>query len=429
MVDTLMIGQLGDIPLSSVGMAGQWSWLMGLVLFGLSSGSAVFISQYWGVGDRKRIDEIYGIMLLHTLAVTVIFTAVGLFASEQVISLFNRDATIVKTGSSYLRVVCLSYIAQAFSYTFATLLRSTENVKLPMYAGLFSACLNVFFNYALIFGKFGMPEMGVEGAAVATVISTWFGPIFIFIVSMRHHTIIRAPLRSIFGFTKSTLLHYYSVSWPVIFNESLWGLGTVCYNIVFGNMGYEHYAAVIIYRTVEGIFFVFFLGLCSACSVITGKAIGAGHIEEAKRDGKRFITLMVGIACILGLTVVLLRPLLIWIFNMSGNLTATTVESAMGILLIYGLEMPLRQIPYIVIVGLFRPGGDTMVGMLYDIMFVWLFSLPLTILSAFVFKLSFTAVFAVMLFAEDTIKSFFCIKRFLSYKWIKPLTEQGKNAV
>lgn len=429
LVDTLMVGQLGDIALSSVGMAGQWSWLMGLVLFGMSSGSAVFISQYWGVGDRKRINEIYGIMMINTLLVTVVFTLVGLLAPGAVVSLFNDNAEVVQTGASYLRVASISYIAQAFSYTFSTLLRSTENVKLPMYAGLFSATLNIFFNYALIFGKFGLPELGIEGAALATVISSWFSPIFVFIVSMRTRTIVRAPIRELFSFSRRTFFGFYRVSWPVIFNESLWGLGTVCYNIVFGRLGYEHYAAVTIYRTIEGIFFVFFLGLCTASSVLIGKAIGAGHIKEAERDGKRFTVLMVVIAALLGGVIILLRGGLVSLFNLTGNITQTTVDSAMGILAVYAAELPLRQIPYILIVGLFRPGGDTVTGMKYDLMFVWLFALPLTIIAAFVIKLPFVAVFAVMLCAEDIPKSALCIRRFVSRKWIMPITEEGKRAM
>lgn len=429
LVDMLMIGQLGDIALSGVGMAGQWNWLMNLVLFGLSSGSAVFIAQFWGIGDIKKIRGIYGVLLSHSMAVALVFFLVGFIFPESVVKLFNNNSSVVQTGSAYLRIVCFSYLGIALSGSFSTLLRSTENVRLPMYAGLFSTALNAILNYGLIYGKLGFPEMGVRGAAIATCISAWSGTLIIFTVSLWKKTIIIAPLRDIFGFGRDLLVRFYKVSAPVILNESLWGLGTVCYNIVFGHLGYEHYAAVTIYRTVEGITFVFFIGLCNACCVMVGKSIGAGYPEKAYMDARRFAILIPILSVFVGTAVILLRVPVITLFNLSGSITKTTVNSAMGILFIYGAELFMRNIPYIMIVGIFRSGGDTVTGMKYDLIFVWCVALPLTVISAFLLKLPFVVVFAVMLITEDTLKVLLCLLRFKSKKWIRPLTDEGKIAV
>ncbi len=428
LVDTLMVGQLGDISLSGVGMAGQWSWLLNLVLFGLSSGSAVFIAQFWGVGNIKKIHNIYGIMLLHSVAVAFLFFLVGLVLPERVVGLFNGTPAVVETGSAYLRIVCFSYAGAAFSSSFSTLLRSTENVRLPMYAGLFSTVLNAVLNYGLIYGKMGLPEMGVRGAALATCISAWAGPAIIYIVSLRKKNIVIAPLRAVFGFGRELLLRFYKISTPVILNESLWGLGTVCYNIIFGRLGYEHYAAVTIYRAVEAIAFVFFIGLCNACCVMVGKSIGAGYLEKAYTDARRFTILVPVLAVFVGAAIILLRGPVIGLFNLSGSITQTTIDSARGILFVYGAELFMRNIPYILIVGVFRSGGDTVTGMKYDLILVWCVALPLTILSAFVLKLPFVAVFAVMLITEDTLKVILCLFRFRSKKWIRPLTDEGRAA-
>lgn len=428
LVDTIMVGQLGDVALSGVGMAGQWSWLMNLVLFGMSSGSAVFIAQYWGVGDIKKIHGIYGVMLLHSAAVAILFFLVGFIVPRSVVGLFNSTPAVVETGSAYLRIVCFSYLGFALSSSFSTLLRSTENVRLPMYAGLFSTALNTVLNYGLIYGKMGLPEMGVRGAAVATCISVWAGSIIIFTVSVWKKTIVIAPLRNVFGFGRILLMRFYKVSAPVILNESLWGLGTVCYNIIFGRLGYENYAAMIIYRTVEGIAFVFFVGLCNACCVMVGKSIGAGYLEKAYTDARRFTVIVFFMAVSVGTAVILLRGSFTGLYNLSGLITQTTVDSAKGILFVYGAEMFMRYIPYILIVGVFRSGGDTVTGMKYDLLLVWCVALPLTIISAFVLKLPFVMVFAVMLTTEDTLKVILCLLRFRSKKWIRPLTDEGRAA-
>lgn len=427
-VDTLMIGQLGDIELSSVGMAGQWSWLMSLVMFGLNSGGSVFISQYWGVRDIKKIRGVFAIMFWHILGISLIFGAVGFFAPRAVVSLFNSTPEIVTAGASYLAIAAFSYFGIALNNVFSTLLRSTESVKLPMYASAVATVANAVLDYGLIFGAFGLPAMGIQGAALATVISSWISPAIVLAVSIRQHNILIMPMREFFGFGKTLLFRFYRISAPVVFNESMWGLGTMLYNVIFARLGYENYAAITILRTVEGVPFVFFVGLCNACCVMVGKSIGRGERDEAIQNARRFAVLVPMTALGLGLCVVALRPLIIAMYSNGGNLTDVTISAAMGILLVYGLEMGLRNIPYIQIVGIFRSGGDTKTGMKFDLLCLWCISLPLTFLSAFVFKLPFVAVYTVMLAAEDLLKVVLCLRHFISRKWIKPITEQGIEA-
>lgn len=429
LVDTIMIGQLGDVPLAAAGMAGQWSWLMSLVMFGLCSGSSVFIAQYWGVGDVKKIRGIYGILLSHMTLVSLIFFAVALISPEWVIRLFNDTPEVIENGAAYLRIAAFSYPAIALNNSFSTVLRSTENVKLPMYVSGLSTAANALLNWCLIFGKLSMPALGIRGAAIATVISAWLAPLLLLAISACKRNILIVKLRELFGFGRQTLFRFYKISSPVILNESLWGLGTMIYNMIFGHLGYENYVAVTILRTVEGIGFVFFIGLCNACGVMVGKSIGSGEPEQAKSDARRFALIVPLLSAVVGGTVILLRPAIITLFNMSGGLSDSSRAAAMGIFLAYGLELGLRNIPYITIVGIFRPGGDTLTGMKMDIGCVWFFALPLTALAAFVLKLPFIAVYAVMLLSEDVIKCVLCVRHFLSYRWIRPVTEQGQRRI
>ncbi len=423
LVDTIMIGQLGDIPLSAVGMAGQWSWLMGLVMFGLNSGSAVFISQYWGAGDRKGIKNIFGLMLVNTVSVGILFMICGLVLPEQIIMLFNDTPEVVKEGASYLRVAAFSYIGVALNNSFSTLLRSTENVRLPMYASGASTLVNALLNYSFIFGFGPIPAMGVPGAALATVISSWVSPLFVIIVSIKQKNILVMKPPECFGFSRKLIGRFYRISTPVIFNESLWGLGMVIFNIIYGRLGYENYAAVTIHRTVEGICFVFFVGLCNACCVMVGKSIGSGDIVRAKNDSRRFMSVMPIVSFAVGMILILLRPGIITLFNLQGKLTEQTISSAMGIMMVYGLEIAIRNVGYIGVVGIFRSGGDTTSGVKYDLLCQWCISLPLTLIAAFVLDIPFVLVYLVTLLGEDIAKSILCIRHFKSYKWIKPLAK------
>lgn len=423
LVDTVMVGQLGDVALSSVGMAGQINWLMTLFLFGVASGASVFFAQYWGAGHIGGIHKVFGISAAAVTVVSFVFMLAGLFASGGLIGIFNRTPEVVESGSAYLRIACLSYPATALNICFGTVLRSTERVRLPMYTCMFSAVLNAALNYALIFGNLGFPRLGVRGAAVATVVSSWAGVILLFAVAVRTDTVMRARPADIFGFDGAMLGKFVRVASPVIINESMWGLGTLIYNVIFARLGYENYAAVTMCRTVESIFFVFFVGLCNACCIMVGKSVGAGMRARAMEDSRRFAVIVPLLALATGALVAVFRSGIIYVFDFTGSLSPATISTAEKIILVYAAELCLRMIPYIQIVGIFRSGGDTLSGMRYDLFNVWCVALPLTAVSAFVLKIPFAAVFAVMLFGEDITKTVMCVRRFRSMKWIKPVTE------
>ena len=427
LIDTLMVGQLGDVALSAVGMAGQWSWLLNIALFGVISGTSLYISQYWGVRDIDGIHRTYGIALTSALLISAVFTLLGLFLPGGIVSVFNRDPAIIDAGSAYLSIAALSYPAVAMSNILSTVLRSTERVRLPLVVSGFTAVANALFNYTLIFGKFGAPEMGVRGAALATVISSWMGPLLILLISFcQKNILITSPAR-LFRFKRAQVGAFYRRAAPIILNESLWGLGTLIFNVIFANLGYEYYAAVTIHKTFENIAFVFFVGFCNACSIMVGKSIGAGKIERGVMDSRRFAMIIPAVSVIAGLLIILFRAQLVSIFNMGGNISELTQRTAQTILLIYALELPMRNIPYIMIVGIFRPGGDTVTGMKLDLFSQWLLSIPATFLAAFVLRLPFVAVFATMYLFEDYLKSFLCLRYFISDRWVKPVTEAGKK--
>jgi putative MATE family efflux protein len=425
LVDTIMVGQLGDLSLSAVGMAGQFGWFLNMITFGMCSGAAVFISQYWGAKDTTGIRRTYGIAVVSVCLISALFFVIGLLFPEGVVRIFNREPDVVEAGAAYLRIACWSYLATGVNMVFCIVLRSTENVKLPMYVSLVTTVLNAFMDYGLIFGAFGMPEMGIRGAALATVISAWAGPVLILAVSAIQRNMLISPIKELFGFNKRSIAEYYEKATPVIINETLWGLGTLLFSVIFANLGYQYYAAVTIFRTFENISFVFFIGLCSASSIMVGKNVGAGHIKRAVEDSRRFVLFVSLCSVLTGVLIIIFRFQLASVFNLSGSITPETLKLTASLLLVYGIELPMRNLPYILIVGTFRPGGDTRIGMKLDLLSLWLCSVPLTTLAAFVFKLPFIAVFAIMYAAEDYLKAILCVKYYFTYNWLRPVTDQG----
>ena len=425
LVDTIMVGQLGDLSLSAVGMAGQFGWFLNMITFGMCSGAAVFISQYWGAKDTAGIRRTYGIAVVSVCLISALFFVIGLLFPEGVVRIFNREPDVVEAGAAYLRIACWSYLATGVNMVFCIVLRSTENVKLPMYVSLVTTVLNAFMDYGLIFGAFGMPEMGIRGAALATVISAWAGPVLILAVSAIQRNMLISPIKELFGFNKRSIAEYYAKATPVIINETLWGFGTLLFSVIFANLGYQYYAAVTIFRTFENIAFVFFIGLCNASSIMVGKNVGAGHIKRAVEDSRRFVLFVSLCSVLTGVLIIIFRFQLASVFNLSGSITPETLKLTASLLLVYGIELPVRNLPYILIVGTFRPGGDTKIGMKLDLLSLWLCSVPLTTLAAFVFKLPFIAVFAIMYAAEDYLKAILCVKYYFTYNWLRPVTDQG----
>ena len=209
----------------------------------------------------------------------------------------------------------------------------------------------------------------------------------------------------------------------------MWGMGTVAYNIIFSNIGYEEYAAITIVRTFENLSFCFYMGLCSACCVMVGKSIGAGEIREGIRCSKRFMILMPLTSATVGTLIVLFRVPLVSLFNLGSNISSYTLNTAQYLMIIGAVWAIMRNIPYLTVVGIFRPGGDTTMSMLTEIGALWLFAVPMTYLSANVWHLPFLAVYAIMYLCEDLPKAVIFLTYWRSGKWIRPVTDAGRQGL
>ncbi len=429
LVDTMMVSRLGDEALSAVGMAGQWGWLALLLGFGLCSGMSVFVSQYWGIRDLKGIRRVLGIGLVSCVLLAAVFLAVALAVPEFVIGLFNKNEAVVRLGREYLVIACFSYPAVALTNVMSTVLRNTERVKLPMYVSFLTTIVNALANYGLIFGKFGLPEMGVRGAALATCISSWMGPVLLLSFSLAEKNLLSGPVRELFAFGRKNLALFFRRALPVVANEGMWALGILILNMVYSNMGHEYYAGMTIFKTFADLAFAFYVGLGNACVIMVGKAVGQGFIREGVRDATRFTVLTSLAGLVVGGTLISFHKSLISIFAMGDTLSSVTLQTAAAVTVFCSLEVILRNIPYVQVVGVFRSGGDTLKGMIYDLGSLWAIGIPCALLAAHVFHLPFLGVVMAAYLGEDIPKCILCLLHFRSRKWLKPVTREGQKGV
>lgn len=418
MVDTVMVGELGETQIAAVGLANQFFFLFSLLLFGINSGTSIFISQFWGKKDILNIRRVLGIALLSGGILSLIFTFIALIAPEMVLKIFTEDRNVIKFGIGYLRIVSLSYLitAVSFSYSFAS--RSIGHAKLPMTVSGVSLIANTVLNYLLIFGKFGFPQMGVEGAALATLISRVVEVILIVGIIYYKRYALACRVKEMFDLSSSFILKFFKTTIPVILNEGFWSLGMTMYSAAYARIGTGAVAAVQISNTVQNIFMVIFFGLGNACAVMIGNKIGAGKNETAIEYAKKFSILGPSLGIFMGLALILSSRLVLKLFNVSSSVN----DDALKILFILALFMAIKVFNIILVVGILRSGGDTRFSMFLEMGSVWLIGVPLAFLGALVWKLPIYMVVA-LVSVEEIVKALVGIPRVVSKKWVKNVVD------
>ena len=417
MIDTIMIGQLGHKEIAAVGLANQVFFLFNLFLFGINSGAAIFTAQYWGKNDRTNIHRVQGISLVSGLAVTLIFTGLSYAIPETLLRFFTADPNVIALGSGYLKIVAVSYIPTMVSFAYASVLRSTGQVILPLKINGIAILSNTFLNYLLIYGNWGLPRLEVNGAAVATVIARLVETAAILITVYRYNMVPAASWSQLTAFSFSFVKKFFQTTIPVILNESLWAGGVTMYTAVYARMGTEIIAAINISATVERIAMVLFFGMAQACAVMVGHKIGAGDNETAFRYAKRFSLLGPSIGIIITILLMISIPWILSFYQVDKdvlNLTAAIIR-------IFAMTIPVRIFNLILIVGILRSGGDTRFSLIIDTAGLWLIAVPLVFVSGLVWKFPAHWVY-LMTASEECFKFILGIIRLYSKRWIHNLT-------
>ena len=423
-LDVLMVGQLGETSIAALGLANQVYFLLQLLLFGVSSGAAIFTAQYWGVRDVANIRRVLGICLSITIPAAVLFTTAAVFFPGAVLRFYTNDPAVIALGSQYLRIVGVSYVLFAVSFSYSAILRSTEQVKLPMLVSAMALILNSLLNYALIFGNFGLPEMGVRGAALGTSISRGMEFFVMVFFTYRLKTPAAARLREMMGFDFAFFKRTLQVSMPAAVNEVLWSLGITTYNSVYAHIGTESIAAMNIANTIESMAFVVFMSLANGAAIMIGNKIGAGHEEVAREYAGRFLKLGILGALITGAILIVVREPILLLYN----ITPESARYASNILLIFSLLMWVKVSNLMIFIGILRSGGDTRYALLAEALAIWLIGVPMALVGGFVLKLPVYWVY-LMVFSEEFVKLVVVYRRYRTGRWIHNLVREPEPVV
>jgi putative MATE family efflux protein len=418
-LDLMMVGQLGDLPVAAMGLADQIFFLLELLMFGIANGSAVLMSQFWGVKDVKGIRNVLGLCLGLSLGGSLLIGGAAVLFPRQILSIYSNDAIVQELGSQYLRVVGFSYIAVAFTSSFNAILRSVHHVKLPMTVIACSLALDVLLCYALIFGRFGLPAMGLMGAAFGISIARVVEGVAMVVAAYLTHTPAAASFGELTGASPALVQKFIKVSMPVVVNEIVWSLGFTMYKVAYAHINTDSIAAINIISTIEELTFVPFVGMIFGSAVLIGNNIGAGNINKANTYAKRTIFLCVFGALILGGVILLNVDRILYLYNIS----PITKEYARNTLLVFASLFWIRVINMAVIVGIIRSGGDTRFSLITELCTMWLVGVPLAFLGVFVFHLPVYWVYCLVLL-EEVVKALVGLTRFISKRWIHDLVRQ-----
>ena len=417
MVDTIMVGKLGETEIAAVGIANQYFFFFVMILTGLSAGCSVFIAQFWGKRDLRNIKRILGIGLSSAVLFSLLFVILGFLFSKEIIALFNTDPLVTALGAEYLRVVLISYLFTAITFIYCSALRSVEKAISPMVISACALLINIFFNYMLIFGKFGAPALGVKGAAFATVIARAVELVLLVVVIYSRNKELTASINELLDFTFAYVKKAYRIILPVILDDLIYGLGCVAYVAVYGRMGTQSVAATQICNTINELFLIVAFGLSGAAAVMVGNSIGAGEEQLSKNYTQRFSLLAVMTGMGIGLLLAVVSPVILGYFNISG----TVRHAAQIILYIMSATFFIRVLVIMFIVGILRGGGDAKQAFFIETFTMWVIGVPLTILGAFVFHLPVYFVYAFSV-VEEICKMFLCFIRLKTGKWLKNVT-------
>lgn len=415
-VDILMLGYVGQDELSAVSLANQFAFLLFGLLYGLNSGITILASQYWGKGDTDSIQTVTGIAMKIITSVTVLIFALCQIVPERLMQIYTSDALLIEMGGRYLRIASFSYIFWGISGSYESMLRSVERAAASTVITSSAIVVNVTLNAVFIFGLLGAPKLGIVGVALATVISraTEF---LLCIADAARGKLFRIKPRLFVAHHKELFGDFLKYSLPALINDGSWTLAFSTYSIIMGHLSSDVVAANSVASTVRDLFSVFAFALGSGASVMVGIEIGKNELEKAKNEGDLFCWLSLTVGIVTGLLLLASRRLVIGFFLLSD--TATGYLNTMLIISSYHIIGEVMNT--LIIAGLLRAGGQTRWGMKCDIITMWLVSVPLGFISAFVLKLPPMWVYFVICL-DEFWKIPFVLRYYKSYQWIQNIT-------
>ncbi|MCI9009014.1 MAG: MATE family efflux transporter [Lachnospiraceae bacterium] len=415
--DVVMLGKVGETALSSGSLAGQVQFVMSLMIFGMTSGASVLTAQYWGKKEIQTIEKVFSMTLCLALSAGVLFFIASEFFPEQIMHIFSSETDVIEGGASYLRIVAFSYPMSAFCTGYLYLMRSIERAKIGTAVFACSLVANVLMNAVFIFGLLGMPALGVRGAALATLLSRCLEFALVVFYMWKINRQVRIRRTYFFRWDGLLLRDFLVLSIPVVLNETLWGAGMSANAAILGQLGSPAAAANSVVRVIRELVMVMSVGLSAATSVLVGKAIGEKRLTMAETYARRMVILSIGVTCCASLAMFSLRHVI------AGALTLgpEAKDYLLFMLVVLAVYSLCQSVSCPVIVGVLRAGGDTRFGLILEGCALWVGSILMGWIGAFVLHLPVKGVF-VLLMLDEFIKLPFAAWRYRSKVWLRDVT-------
>ena len=404
LVDNVMVGRLGTESMSGVAIVNQLLFVFNLAIFGGISGASIYGAQFYGKGDHDGVRYAFRFKIIFSLIVTVAAIIGFSVLNEPLISLFLTEsesggdiAYTLSEAKSYLQVMLIGLVPFALSQTYASTLRETGETFSPMVASSMAILMNLVLNYCLIFGNFGMPRLGVVGAAIGTIISRYVEAIFLIVrtqIYRKKFIFIQKAFRSLyipFDIVKKILI----TGSPLILNEILWSLGTTMINQSYSTRGLMVVAATNITSTVWNLFSVVMFAMGTAVSIIIGQLLGADRIEEAKDTDNKLLFFTVVLHVFIGGLIILAAPYIPEIYNVEPEVKALTTS----LLRVAGAALPIHAFAHVTYFTL-RSGGKTFITFLFDCIYTWVIPLPIAFILCRKTLLSIVAIYFCVQFID-----------------------------
>lgn len=412
--DVIMLGYVGQTAIAASSLAEQIQFIIVMVATGLSSGLVMLAAQYWGKKDVQSIKILHGAALRISASFGIVFTIGAMFFPELLMKIFTNEEPLIKEGARYLRAVSLSYLFFSISQIFQAGFKSIERVKSVTIITTVALLLNIGLNAVFIFGF----KMGIIGVGIATTIAR-FIEMVLCIIYARTQKDVSFKISNIFTFNKVLNIDFIKFSLPALGNELVWGAAFATYSVILGHMGEDIVAANSVVNVIRQLASIMCFGMAYGGAVVLGKTMGSGDMELAERNAKRLVrsTILAGVAgSILLLCCFPIMPLL-------AELTPAAAHYRDLLMFINAFSITGAAINTVLICGIFRAGGDAKFGFIMDCISMWVVSVPLGLLAAFVFKLPPIWVYFI-LYLDEFEKMPVVVIHYLKKGWLKNITRE-----
>lgn len=421
--DALMLGMLDQSSLSAVSLGTQVGFVHSLFMAALVIGLTILGAQYWGKGDKDAVEKVLAIGLRLSILISFVFFLASFGIPELLMKIFTNEEELIALGVPYLRTVSWSFLFIGISQMYLCIMKNSgRTARSTVYAST-SLILNIILNAVLIFGLFGLPGMGITGAAIATNISRIVELLLVAAENTKKEH-VRIRWRYLKKTDPELTRDFFRYTTPVMCNEIVWGCGFTMFSVIMGHLGNDAVAANSIANITKNIIACVCSGIGNGSSIIVGNELGSGNLEMAKKYGNRLchIALIAGIVS--GLALLAASPLIV-------HFSTTLTEQAR-----YYLRIMLYMCSYYLIgksmnattiSGIFCAGGDTKFGMISDAVNMWLVIIPIGLIAAFVIKAPVLVVYFLLNLDEFT-KLPFVYRHYKKYQWVKNLTKSDHTS-